>query len=301
MINFTSQFAIKTNVSCGDKSLSHRALILAAIADGECLVKNLSPCGDVMSTVRCLRKLGAKLLSRVTRRTLSPLQRPRQNRSRLQQQRHYGTAFGGTLRRAWRRCQVRGRPILSRRPMARVLQPLSQMGARFATGKGMLFEMLPSRLSGCHVTSDVPSAQVKSAVLLAGLFADGETVFTENVPTRNHTENLLLHTGASLQVHGKEICIQKSRPHSFEISLPNDFSSVAYLIALCLLSGQQKVFRNVCVNERRIGMVKILQKSGAKITFSTIESILAKMLPTLWWKKAAFRLLGQPTARCATQ
>lgn len=268
MINFTSQFAIKTNVSCGDKSLSHRALILAAIADGECRVKNLSPCSDVMSTVRCLRKLGAKITISGNTAHIVPIATP--TAKTVLDCNNSGTTarlLAGLCAGLGVDAKFVSDQSLSRRPMARVLQPLSQMGARFATGKGMLFEMLPSRLSGCHVTSDVPSAQVKSAVLLAGLFADGETVFTENVPTRNHTENLLLHTGASLQVHGKEICIQKSRPHSFEISLPNDFSSVAYLIALGLLSGQQKMFRNVCVNERRIGMVKILQKSGAKITF----------------------------------
>ena len=249
MINFTSQFAIKTNVSCGDKSLSHRALILAAIADGECLVKNLSPCSDVMSTVRCLRKLGAKITISGNTAHIVPIATP--TAKTVLDCNNSGTTarlLAGLCAGLGVDAKFVGDQSLSRRPMARVLQPLSQMGARFATGKGMLFEMLPSRLSACHVTSDVPSAQVKSAVLLAGLFADGETVFTENVPTRNHTENLLLHTGASLQVHGKEICIQKSRPHSFEISLPNDFSSVAYLIALCLLSGQQKMFRNVCVN-----------------------------------------------------
>ena len=241
MINFTSQFAIKTYVSCGDKSLSHRALILAAIADGECLVKNLSPCSDVMSTVRCLRKLGAKITLSGNTAHIVPIATP--TAKTVLDCNNSGTTarlLAGLCAGLGVDAKFVGDQSLSRRPMARVLQPLSQMGARFATGKGMLFEMLPSRLSGCHVTSDVPSAQVKSAVLLAGLFADGETVFTENVPTRNHTENLLLHIGASLQVHGKEICIQKAVRTLLKYLCPTIFPPWHILLRCVCFRGNKK-------------------------------------------------------------
>ena len=229
------------------------ALILAAIADGECLVKKpfAMQRRDVHQCAVC-ENLGQKLLSQVTRRTLSPLQRPRQK--------PFSTATTAALRHGfWRDfalglgvdAKFVGDQSLSRRPMARVLQPLSQMGARFATGKGMLFECFhPAFRVPRYVRCSFGAGKKRST--FGGTFRRRRNRFHGKCADTQPHGKSLLHTGASLQVHGKGNCIQKSRPHSFEISLPNDFSSVAYLIALCLLSGQQKVFCNVCVNERRV-------------------------------------------------
>jgi len=268
MINFTSQFHL-TSVDAGDKSISHRALILAAIADGVSVIKNLSKCRDVMATAECLRTLGARIELVGTTATVHPIVSPRDNVTL--DCRNSGTTarlLAGLCAGLGVNATFYGDESLSKRPMQRVLDPLRQMGAKFVNTKGALFQTVASKLCGARVEARYNSAQVKSAVLLAGLFAEGETTYVENVPTRNHTENLLRYVGANIVVNGNAATVKKSVVHAFDITIPNDFSSAAYLLALSLISGQSFTYRNVCVNPRRTGFLRVLAASGAQFILS---------------------------------
>lgn len=268
MINFTSHFQL-TGVDVGDKSISHRALILAAIADGVSVITNLSTCRDVLATAECLRALGADIELRGTTATVRPIDKP--NDGVLLNCHNSGTTarlLAGMCAGLGVNATFYGDVSLSQRPMERVLEPLRQMGAKFAHVEGALFQNVSSKLHGAHVNACHNSAQVKSAVLLAGLFAEGETTYVENVPTRNHTENLLKYAGADISVNGNAVTVKKSPVRAFEIAIPNDFSSAAYLLALSQLSGQSFTYRNVCVNPRRTGFLRVLSASGAKFVLT---------------------------------
>ncbi len=268
MINFTSQFHL-TSVDAGDKSISHRALILAAIADGVSVIKNLSKCRDVLATAECLRTLGARIELDGTTATVHPIVNPRNNVT-LNCHNSGTTArlLAGLCAGLGVNATFYGDESLSKRPMQRVLEPLQQMGAKFAEVKGALFQTVASKLLGARIDARHNSAQVKSAVLLAGLFADGETTYVEKVSTRNHTENLLQYVGANIVVDGNAATVKKSVVHAFEITVPNDFSSATYLLALALISGQSFTCHNVCVNPRRTGFLRVLSASGAQFVLS---------------------------------
>lgn len=268
MINFTSQFNL-TGVDAGDKSISHRALILAAIADGTSEICNLSICRDVLATAECLRALGAQIELKDTTAIVHPIIKPNDNVT-LNCHNSGTTArlLAGLCAGLGVNATFYGDVSLSKRPMERVLEPLRQMGAKFKQAEGALFQTVASVLHGARISARCNSAQVKSAVLLAGLFADGATTYVEPVATRNHMENLLQYAGADIVVNGNAATVKKSVVHAFEITLPNDFSSAAYLLALALISGQSFTYRNVCVNPRRTGFLRVLGASGAQFVLS---------------------------------
>lgn len=268
MINFTSQHRLNSAVSCGDKSISHRALILAAVAQGKSVIRNLSLCSDVLATVGCLRALGAQIQLDGTTATVCPIERP--NKDVVLNCQNSGTTarlLAGLVAGLGVSATFLGDESLSKRPMLRVLKPLEQMGARYVLGEGFMFKICASKLNGAEIFAEVNSAQVKSAVLLAALFAEGKTSYCETLPTRNHTELLLQQLGAKINVDGQAVSVEKSKPCGFETSIPNDPSSLSFLVALALLDGGKHTFFDVCVNERRTGFFRVLQKSGAKFQF----------------------------------
>lgn len=265
MINFNGQFNLSADFCCGDKSISHRALILASIADGTCKINNVSLCQDVMSTANCLRALGAEITFFGNCATVKPIVTPNDNVT-LHCENSGTTArlVAGLVAGLDVTAKFVGDSSLSQRPMQRVLEPLRQMGAVVDSG-GMFTLVRRNRtLHGIDYVSPVNSAQVKSAVLIAGLFANGTTTYTESATTRNHTEILLNNLGLCNKTTVQGLCGAKVK--AFEITIPNDFSSVAFGVQLALLSDTKATFVNVGVNPTRTGMLDCLVKSGAKIT-----------------------------------
>ena len=308
----------------GDKSISHRALILAALAEGDSHLHHLSHSEDCMSTIRCLRQLGIEIEPEgsasskgyadveswiVHGNGLHGLSAPAvpldcgnsATTMRLLAGILAGTGFSSTLT---------GDDSLVHRPMGRILEPLERMGAN-AQGKGynndpasmrelyapLIFE--PASLHGIPYTMPVASAQVKSCLLLAGLYADGPTTIVETMPTRDHTERLLAAFGADLHVeqpsdgasllvytNGKDMTGETSdailatsmtlRPgHDLlasDIDIPGDLSSAAYfLVAATILPGSSLCLSHIGINPTRDGLLQVLQEMGAEISVENVR------------------------------
>lgn len=271
MLNFNSQFNIDSSVCYGDKSLTHRALIISAIANGTSTIRNISLCDDVFATINCLRTLGATIQIDGTTATVKPILNPCDNVV-LDCQNSGTTArlLAGVVCGLGITATFVGDKSLTARPMDRVIQPLSQLGAKFAKNSGELFTIHPSKLVGTTITSQVNSAQVKSAVLLAGLFAEGTTQYIEQISTRTHTEKMLSHCGVDVT----NCTVTKCIPNAMDVTLPNDISSASFLIALALLTNRSLTLPNVGKNQGRIGFLTILQRAGAKI-FTTNQRDVA--------------------------
>ena len=269
----------------GDKSISHRALILGALARGESLLRNLSPGADVRSTARCLRALGVSMefypegngsegpTARVRGVGLSGLSPP----SVPLDAGNSGTTMrllAGVLAGQPFESVLTGDESLRRRPMGRIIEPLSQMGASMESAEGRA----PLRIRGGHLRGiryelPVPSAQVKSCLLLAGLFADGKTTVVESVPTRDHTERMLLQQGAPLERSGQEITLDPCpKLEPLEMRVPGDLSSAAFWIAAAaLLPGSELVVKDVGLNPTRTGFLTALQRMGAPISSENLR------------------------------
>ncbi len=262
MLNFNSQFNIDSSVCYGDKSLTHRALIISAIASGPSKIGNISLCDDVLATVDCLRTLGAQIAIDGTTATVTPIVKPNNNVV-LNCQNSGTTArlLAGVVCGLGITATFVGDTSLTSRPMKRLIEPLTQLGARFTQNDGELFTIHPSKLVGKVLHAQVNSAQVKSAVLLAGLFADGTTQYVETIPTRTHTENMLAHCG----IDTTNCAVTKSIPKPLDVTLPNDISSASFLVALALLTNKPLKLPNVCINDGRIGFLTVLQRAGAQI------------------------------------
>ncbi len=282
MISFNGKFTLSSDVRCSDKSLTHRALIAAAIAEGTSSLRNVTLSRDVSATASALKAVANIDLQRNEKSCdctakIIPNENFRQDvtvnclgsgtTARL---------VGGLFAGAGIRARFVGDDSLVKRPMDRLVRPLRQLGANIRCAKDCLFETEGGNLHGAHVLADAASAQVKSAVVFAGLFAEGETRYTELVPTRNHTELLLRELGADVTTDGKTVVVHKSRPHCFEMTLPNDPSAVAYSVALALISGQKATFVNVLLNERRLGFYRVLQRAGARINYRNVRTLFGE-------------------------
>src|SRR5574341_1306662 len=260
----------------GDKSVSHRALMLGAIAEGETVVRGLAPGEDVRSTLRCLQQLGVAIKEK------------NRHEFHIQGQGLAGLKPAGTILDAGNSgstmrllsgilaaqpfaTTITGDASLRRRPMRRIIEPLTQMGATIASQENGCAPLAISggRLKGSHYRLPVASAQVKSCVLFAGLGAEGETVVEESIPTRDHGERLLRKMGASISVSSNQysvISIRAGTLRGSEIEVPGDFSSAAFFIAAALLlPGSQLVVENVGINPTRAALLEVIREMGAVI------------------------------------
>lgn len=273
MLRLNGQFNINASVVRGDKSVSHRALIFASIASGQSVIRNITLSDDVLATVDCLRALGATITIDGNVATVSPISNPVQNA--VLDCKNSGTTvrlLAGLVAGLGICAKFVGDSSLINRPMDRVLKPLIQLGASFFKIDDGLFESLGGKLHGEKIVAEVNSAQVKSAVLIAGLFADGETTYVEQLPTRNHTELMLEHMGASISVKGLSSTVARSALNPLDIDVPRDVSSLAFLIALSLASGNEFTCDNVLLNERRTGFLRVLKRSGANIVYTNVRN-----------------------------
>jgi 3-phosphoshikimate 1-carboxyvinyltransferase len=264
----------------GDKSISHRYAMLAALAEGTSDIMHFSAAADCQSTLDCLSRLGARVEAkgdrvRITGAGLGGL---RQSRRALDAG-NSGTTIrllAGILSGQEFRSTIDGDGSLRRRPMRRVIDPLTKMGARIQSRDGGYapLEIEGARLSPIEYTLPVPSAQVKSAVLLAGLFADGVTSVIEPVRTRDHTELALAEFGARLEHDGRAIRIHgRPRLEARSLAVPGDLSSaVFFLIAAMVLPDSSLVIHNVGLNPTRSAVLDVLGSMGAPISLTSVRN-----------------------------
>jgi 3-phosphoshikimate 1-carboxyvinyltransferase len=264
----------------GDKSISHRFAMLASLAEGVSEISHFSAASDCRSTLDCLSRLGVCIERegdslRITGTGLEGLRRPR----RTLEAGNSGTTMrllAGILSGQEFRSKIDGDDSLRRRPMRRVIEPLEKMGARIHAREGgrAPLEIQGARLSPIDYTLPVPSAQVKSAVLLAGLFADGVTSVVEPVRTRDHAELALTEFGADLGREGATIRIHgKPRLAARSVSVPGDLSSaVFFLTAALVLPDSNLVIHNVGLNPTRTAVLDVLGAMGASLKIFSVRT-----------------------------
>ena len=281
----------------GDKSISHRALILGAIAEGVTEIENFLPGEDCLATIDCLRKLGVEIkhngdVVRVSGVGLHGLQKPKDTL--------YVGNSGTTLRLLMGLlagqdfdCVLDGDASIRKRPMDRVVLPLSQMGAKI-TGSHAPISIQGAKLRGMRYKIPINSAQVKSAILLAALYAKGETVVEELVEgaTRDHTEKMMAHMGISLDISGKIIRYAGGAPVGRKISVPGDFSSAAFFIAAGVLMAKDGLMvENVGINPTRTGLLDALRQMGAEIAVEKCKISGGEETGDIFVRKSALRAI----------
>ena len=247
----------------GDKSITHRAIMLNGGADGEAVVTNALMGEDCVSTCRCMRALGAKI--DVDGTTLRVIGTPRFRRGTELNCGNSGTTIRlltGFVAGKGIDAKLYGDESLSSRPMNRVAEPLSILGADVKTTDGHApVYVSPRFLRGGEVALKIASAQLKSAVLLAGISAEGETSVTEPVKSRDHTERMLAAMGAEVRVEGNTVKVKKSTLSATDVCVPSDISSAAYFMALGALKGKT-LCKNVGINPTRTGILTAFDRLG---------------------------------------
>lgn len=258
----------------GDKSVSHRALMLGAIAQGTSQVTGFLPGEDCLATMAAVRAMGIEVVQHdaTTIDVIGQGMHGLRAAGRALDMGNSGTAmrlFMGLLSAQPFASELFGDESLSRRPMERVAQPLRQMGARIETASGTPPVRITGsgRLCGIHFDMPVASAQVKSAVLLAGLYASGETSVSEPAVTRDHTERMLARLGCPVRRSGSTVTVVGSGAlTASRIAVPGDLSSAAFMVlAGCLASDGELVIDRVGLNPTRTGILRILKLMGADI------------------------------------
>jgi 3-phosphoshikimate 1-carboxyvinyltransferase len=257
----------------GDKSISHRYALVAAVAEGRSLIHNYSTGADCASTLGCVHALGIEVERdgtdvAIAGRGLDGLRAPAVT---LDAGNSGSTIrmLSGILAAQAFASRIAGDESLSRRPMERIMRPLEAMGASVAARDGRFppLEIRPARLRGIDYTLPVASAQVKTCVLLAGLFAQGATTVREPARTRDHTELALKEFGAELDIRGRAITVEpRPRLTARELHVPGDLSSAAFfLVAALLVPGSRITVQNVGLNPTRSGLLDFLIAMGAQI------------------------------------
>ena len=258
----------------GDKSISHRAVLIGALCDDETSVSGFGRSADTEATISAVRALGVEVDEQgvdtlvVRGRGLSGLHAPGGpivcgNAGTLVR------LLAGILAGQHGTFTLAGDDSLSRRPMERIAEPLRRMGAGVETADGHLPLTVEGRsLHGIDYALPVASAQVKSAVLLAGLQAEEETTVVEPAPTRDHTERMLAAAGADVTVRPTSVTVRRPERLSLgRVDVPGDFSSAApFLVAATLVPGSELHVHGVNLNPRRTGLLGILERMGARIT-----------------------------------
>jgi 3-phosphoshikimate 1-carboxyvinyltransferase len=250
----------------GDKSISHRALMLGAIADGTSRLRGLSAGADVASTAACLRTLGVEIdVGQVRGAGMQGL-RPAAGPLDCGNSGTTMRLLAGLLAAQPFESELGGDASLSRRPMDRVVEPLTRMGAHASWPPLRVGGRTP--LAGIEYETPVASAQVKSAVLLAGLYADGETEVVEAVPTRDHTERMLRAMGAGVRTsRGRSAVSRTERLAPLDLDVPGDLSAASFwLVAGGLVPGSRLRMTGVGLNPTRTAFLELLRRAGFAIS-----------------------------------
>jgi 3-phosphoshikimate 1-carboxyvinyltransferase len=297
----------------GDKSIAHRWLILAVTARGRSRIVGLPPSLDVRSTAACLARLspearpgldawlrddvvaakghGSTWNIRSDHGASPTLEVESEGRDGLVEASgdldcgNSGTAMrllAGVVAAAPFRTILNGDESLSSRPMDRVAEPLQKMGARVATTEGHApIAVEGSRLRGIRYATPVPTAQVKSAVLLAGLAAEGETTVIEAAATRDHTERALVALGAPLRVEPGGVTVERFQHAGFDATVPGDVSSAAFVVAAAVLTRSELTIESVGLNPTRTRFLDVVERMGVPVERRIQEEMLGEPVGVL--------------------
>ncbi len=274
-MKLTSRGALRGEITVpGDKSISHRAVMFGSLAKGDTRIRNFLRGDDCLSTISCFRSMGIRIEDDggeviVHGRGLHGLEEP----GNMLDCGNSGTTLrllSGILAGQTFTAALTGDASVRKRPMNRVMAPLSLMGAKITSidGNGCApLKVTGSPLHGILYYSPVASAQVKSAILLAGLYASGETCVHEPSLSRDHTERMLTAFGADIRTEGTRITIQPADElYAQDITVPGDISSAAFFIAAALMvPGSDIYIRDVGINPTRAGMLTVCRDMGADI------------------------------------
>lgn len=280
-MNFKRINGLKGEVTIpGDKSISHRAIMFGSIAEGLTEVTNFLEGADCLSTISCFQKMGVQIERNgshilVHGNGLHGLKKPEEmldvgnsgTTTRLISGILSGQDFSVTLN---------GDDSIQRRPMKRIITPLSMMGAKIESIKDngcAPLKIQGAKLHGIHYDSPVASAQVKSSILLAGLYADGATSVKEPYVSRNHSEIMLNYFGADVTTKDTTATIQPAdNLFGQKVEVPGDISSAAYFIAAGLLVPNSEILiKNVGINETRDGIIKVAKEMGGDLTLLNVK------------------------------
>lgn len=275
-MKFTRIKGVKGEITVpGDKSISHRAVMFGSLAQGITTVENFLRGADCLSTIDCFRRLGISIEEKPEQITihgkgLDGLSAP----SEILDAGNSGTTtrlISGILSGQTFETTLTGDASIQKRPMGRIIEPLTQMGASITSlgGNGCAPLRIEGRpLHGIHYTTKVASAQVKSAILLAGLYADSPTSVTEPALSRNHSELMLSLFGANVKTEGTTATIEpRPRLSGQKILVPGDISSAAYFIAAaCITPDSELLIRHVGVNPTRDGILRVCRMMNADVT-----------------------------------
>jgi len=280
----------------GDKSISHRAIMLGSIARGETRVKGLSDCLDCRNTLDAFLKMGIEIEERsegeltIQGRGLKGLSSAKEvidvgnsgTTIRLLSGILAGQDFSSTMT---------GDETLQKRPMRRIILPLREMGAKISSpdDNHPPITIVGQKLHPIDYHSPVASAQVKSCVLLAGLYAEGKTRLTEPSLSRDHTERMLEYLGALVETKGRTVSIEGvSELEAKPITIPGDISSAAFFIVACLLLQNSQIrIKGVGINPTRTGIIDILKKMGADIVIENVSELCGEMVANLTVKSSS--------------
>ena len=270
----------------GDKSISHRAVMFGSLAEGRTEISHFLQGADCLSTIHCFKQMGINIENEpsthkvfIQGKGLQGLKQP----STILDVGNSGTTMrlmSGILCGQPFESPMTGDPSIQKRPMDRIILPLKQMGGDIESIPGTACAPLKIRglkgqkLQGLSYESPVASAQIKSAILLAGLYADSPTSVTEPFVSRNHTELMLKMLGAKVDTKDTTASIQPfPQLHAEKIIVPGDISSAAYFIAAALLvPGSELVIKNVGINPTRDGILKVCKRMGADITIENLRN-----------------------------
>ncbi len=281
----------------GDKSISHRYAMLAAIAEGKSEVHFYSDAADCQSTLGCLERLGVAIWRRGSTVTIEGAgQEGLKAPSMDLDAGNSGSTMrmlAGILAAQPFRSRLTGDASLSRRPMKRIAEPLACMGARIQMREGGLppLEIEGAKLSPIRYQMPVASAQVKTAVLLAGLFAEGATEVTEPAPTRDHTEIALEQMGASIGRHGKTIRVEgRARLQGQKFYVPGDISSAAFFVAAGLMVlGSELTLEKVGLNPTRTALLDLVAGMGGRVKVMDAEMLNGELIGDVRVESSALR------------
>jgi len=258
----------------GDKSISHRAVMLGSISKGKTIIKNFLSSEDCISTIDCFRKMGVDIrLNKneviINGKGLFGLEEPKE----ILNAGNSGTTMRlilGILAGQPFTSTITGDSSLRKRPMLRIVEPLRKMGAKISgrdNGNLAPLTITGGNLKSINFISKIPSAQVKSGVLLAGLYANGITSVQEPIKSRDHTERMLKYFGAEIKVRGLKVTIKgKKELFGKYINIPGDISSASFFIVAGLIIPNSKIkLLNVGINPTRTGIIDILKKMRGNI------------------------------------
>lgn len=261
-----------------DKSISHRAIMFSAIAKGKTIIKNFSSGADCHSTLNLFKNLGVNIdfldTKTIEVNSTGKLLAPQNvldagnsgTTMRLVAGILAGQEFSSTLI---------GDESLSKRPMKRIIEPLSQMGAKIISDDDHApLKIEGTKLHGINYYSKLASAQVKSCILLAGLNADGKTTFSEPHLSRDHTERMLKYLGAEINTHQASVSISPSDLFAQNITIVGDISSAAFFIVAGLITKNSDfIINNVGINPTRAGIIDIVQRMGGNISILNKDTV----------------------------